>query len=126
MPRFAGKLLLAEEVCAAARCLHVVVRAERGVPTREDALRGRHVAGLAGGADGLVAATEGESQDSRGVGAGLAGGHTEAGVRAGGQAGLPSLAPRCGATLTSLRGADCSVTAPQTDLTESLTKKNII
>ena len=80
-------------MCVGACCLHVVVGEQRGVPTGDDTLGGRHVAGLAGGTDGLVAATESEGQDSRGVGAGLTGGDTEAGVRAGGQTGLPCLAP---------------------------------
>lgn len=58
--------------------LHVVVREEGGVPTGEDALRGRHVAGLAWAADSLVAATQNQGQDRRAVTAGAAGGNTEA------------------------------------------------
>ena len=77
--RFASKFLLTEEVSAGARCLQVVVREERGVPTGEDTLGGRHVAGLAGETDSLVAATQRQGQDGRGVRAGAAGGNTEAG-----------------------------------------------
>ena len=109
-----------------ARCLQVVVREERGVPTGEDTLGGRHVAGLAGEADSLVAATQRQGQDGRGVRAGAAGGNTEAGrVQAGGDAGLPCLAPSCRAALTSLHWADCIVSAGQTDLTEGLQTRRI-
>ena len=76
-PRFALELLLAQEVSAGACWLHVVGWEEGRVLTRQDTLRGRHIAGLAGAAESLAAATELQGQDGRGGGAGAAGRDTE-------------------------------------------------
>ena len=121
--RFAVKLLLAEEVRAVACWLQVVVREERGVLTGRDALRARHIAGLAGAAESLVAATQSRGQENRDV-TGRAGGNTQTGARAGENTGISCPAPGSVPTLTSLRGGHCPVTAGQAYLTERLAKKH--
>ena len=75
--RFALELLLAQEMCGGACWLHVVGREEGRVLTRQDTLRGRHIAGLAGAAESLAAATQLQGQGGRGGGAGAAGRDTE-------------------------------------------------